>query len=136
MRNCCCRLLRSCKVHRRRVVSIDRFLSMHDTIILNYTSLIYFYFYFYSVFESFLVFNLHSNLDLIEVPGIFYIKSRMSLDLSKWKRLGLYELLSSCRLTAAGKRITRCVFDECEGECEDESLGASCHNGSIEKRIY
>ena len=39
-----------------------------------------------------------------------YTKSRLTLDLSKCKQSGPYELLSSCRLTAASKRITRCVF--------------------------
>ena len=41
-----------------------------------------------------------------------YTKSRLTLDLSKCKQSGPYELLSSCRLTAAGKRIKRCVFAE------------------------
>ena len=41
-----------------------------------------------------------------------YTKSRLTLDLSKCKQSGPYELLSSCRLTAASKRITRCVFAE------------------------
>ena len=40
-----------------------------------------------------------------------YIKSRLTLDLSKCKQSGPYELLSSCHLTAS-KRITRCVFAE------------------------
>ena len=41
-----------------------------------------------------------------------YIESRMSLDLSKCKQSGPCELISNCRLTAAGKRITRYVFDQ------------------------
>ena len=41
-----------------------------------------------------------------------YTKSRLTLDLSKCKQSGPYELLSSCRLEAASKRITRCVFAE------------------------
>ena len=41
-----------------------------------------------------------------------YTKSRLTLELSKCKQSGPYELLSSCRLTAASKRITRCVFTE------------------------
>ena len=39
-------------------------------------------------------------------------KSRLTLDLSKRKQSGPYELLSSCRLTAVSKRIMRCVFAE------------------------
>ena len=54
----------------------------------------------------------HSNLELMKVSSIAYIKSRMSLVFSKFKHSGPYELLSSCRLTAPGKRITHCVFDE------------------------
>ena len=57
-------------------------------------------------------FELHSNLNLMRVSGMAYIKSKMSLDLSKCKQSGPNELLSNCRLTAAGQRITRCVFDE------------------------
>ena len=41
-----------------------------------------------------------------------YTKSRLTLDLSKCKQSVPYELLSSCRLTAASKRITCCVFAE------------------------
>ena len=41
-----------------------------------------------------------------------YTKSRLMLDLSKCKQSGTYELLPSCRLTAANKRITREVFDK------------------------
>ena len=41
-----------------------------------------------------------------------YTQSRLTLDLSKCKQSGPYELLSSCCLTAASKRITRCVFAE------------------------
>ena len=52
----------------------------------------------------------HSNLDLMRVSGMAYTKSRLTLDLSKRKQSGPYELLSSCRLTAASKRITRCVL--------------------------
>ena len=55
---------------------------------------------------------LHLNLDLMRVSGMAYTKSRMFIDHSKCKQSGSYKLTSSCRLTAAGKRITRCVFDE------------------------
>ena len=53
----------------------------------------------------------------MRVSGMTYAKSRWTLDLSKCKQSGLYELLSSCqrlvcRLTAASKRITHCVFAE------------------------
>ena len=48
----------------------------------------------------------------MRVSGMAYTKSRLTLDLSKCKQSGPYELLSSCRLTAASKRITRCVFAE------------------------
>ena len=41
-----------------------------------------------------------------------YTKSRLTLNLSKCKQSGPYELLSSCSLTVASKRITRCVFAE------------------------
>ena len=41
-----------------------------------------------------------------------YTKSRLTLDVSKCKQSGPHELLSSCRLTAESKRITRCVFAE------------------------
>ena len=41
-----------------------------------------------------------------------YTKSRLNLDLSKFKQSGPYELLSNCRLTAASKRISLCVFAE------------------------
>ena len=59
-----------------------------------------------------LVVLLHSNRDLMRVSGMAYAKSRLTLDLSKCKQSGPYELLSSCRLTAASKRIMRCVFAE------------------------
>ena len=52
-------------------------------------------------------FYIHSNLDLMRVLGMSYTKSRLTLDLSKCKQSGPYELLSSCRLAAASKRITR-----------------------------
>ena len=41
-----------------------------------------------------------------------YTQSRLTLDLSKCTQSGPYELLLSCRFTAASKRITRCVFAE------------------------
>ena len=48
----------------------------------------------------------------MRVSSMAYTKLRLTLDLSKCKQSGLYELLSSCRLTAASKLITRCVFAE------------------------
>ena len=41
-----------------------------------------------------------------------YTKSSLTLDRSKCKQSTPYELISSCRLTAASKRISRCVFAE------------------------
>ena len=41
-----------------------------------------------------------------------YTKSRLTLNLSECEQSGPYELLSSCRLTAASKPTTRCVFAE------------------------
>ena len=55
------------------------------------------------------------NLILMIDSGIAYIKSRISLDLLKCKQSVPYELLSSCRLTATGKRI---AFSISGSECE------------------
>ena len=63
----------------------------------------------FMVFINFIF--IHSNLDLMRVSGMAYIKSRISLDLSECKQ-PLTAALLNCSLTAAGKRITRCVFDE------------------------
>ena len=63
-------------------------------------------------YDQDLIRTLHSNLDLMRVSGMAYTKSRLTLDFSKCKQSGPYELLSSCRLTVASKRITRCVFAE------------------------
>ena len=44
--------------------------------------------------------------------GLAYAKWRLSFNVSECKQSGPYEILSTVRLTAAGKRITRCLFDE------------------------
>ena len=54
----------------------------------------------------------HSNLHLARVSVVTYAKWRLSFNISECKQSGPYELLSAVRLTAAGKRITRCLFDE------------------------
>ena len=55
---------------------------------------------------------IHSNLHLTRVSVVAYAKWRLSFNVSKCKQSGPYELLSTIRLTAAGKNITRCLFDE------------------------
>ena len=57
-------------------------------------------------------FVIHSNLHLARVSVVAYAKWRLSFNVSECKQSGPYELLSNVRLTAAGKRITRCLFDE------------------------
>ena len=54
----------------------------------------------------------HSNLHLARVSVVAYAKWRLSFNVSECKQSGPYELLSTVRLTAAGERITRCLFDE------------------------
>ena len=56
--------------------------------------------------------KLHSSLHLARVSVVAYAKWRLSFNVSEWKQSGPYELLSTVRLTAAGKHITRCLFDE------------------------
>ena len=56
--------------------------------------------------------RIHSSLHLARVSVVAYAKWMLSFDVSKCKQSGLYELLSIVRLTAAGKRITRCCFDK------------------------
>ena len=56
--------------------------------------------------------KVHSNLHLARVSVVAYAKWRLSFNVSECKQSGPYELLSIVRLTAAGKRITRCLFDE------------------------
>ena len=56
-------------------------------------------------------FHIHSNLHLAGVSVVTYAKW-LSFNVSECKQSGPYELLSTVRLTAAGKRITRCLFDE------------------------
>ena len=46
-----------------------------------------------------------------------YTKSRLTLELSKCKHSGPYELLSSCRLPAASKHI-RAAFSLSGSECK------------------
>ena len=55
---------------------------------------------------------LHSNLHLARVLVVTYAKWRLFFNVSECKQSGPYELRSTVRLTAAGKRITRCLFDE------------------------
>ena len=52
------------------------------------------------------------DLHLARVSVVAYAKWRLSFNVSECKQSGPYELLSNVRLTAAGKRITRCLFDE------------------------
>ena len=56
--------------------------------------------------------KLHSNLHLARVSVVAYAQWRLSFNVSECKQSGPYELLSAVRLTAAAKRITRCLFDE------------------------
>ena len=56
--------------------------------------------------------DIHSNLHLARVSVVAYAKWRLSSNVSECKQSGPYELLSTVPLTAAGKRITRCLFDE------------------------
>ena len=56
--------------------------------------------------------KLHSNLHLARVSVVAYAKWRLSFNVSECKQSGPYELHSTVCLTAAGKRITRCLFDE------------------------
>ena len=58
------------------------------------------------------LFQVHSSLHLARVSVIAYAKWRLSFNVSECKQSGPYELLSTVRLTAAGKRITRCLVDE------------------------
>ena len=55
---------------------------------------------------------IHSNLHLARVSVVAYAKWRLSFNVSECKQSGPDELLSTVRLTAAGKRSTRCLFDE------------------------
>ena len=62
--------------------------------------------------EHFVALQVHSSLHLARVSVVAYAKWRLSFSVSECKQSGPYELLSTVRLTAAGKRITRCLFDE------------------------
>ena len=64
-----------------------------------------------SLFKNYLA-RVHSNLHLARVSVIAYAKQRLSFNVSECRQSGPYELLSTVRRTAAGKRITRCLFDE------------------------
>ena len=56
--------------------------------------------------------QLHSSLHSARVSVVAYAKWRLSFNVSECKQSGPYKLLSTVRLTAAGKRITHCLFDE------------------------
>ena len=56
--------------------------------------------------------EIHSSLHLARVSIVVYAKWMLSFNVSECKQSGPYELLSTVRLTAAGKSITRCLFDE------------------------
>ena len=58
------------------------------------------------------IISIHSSLDLMKVSGIAYIKSRMSLDLSKCKPSGPYWLAQGTTFKLPSHGITRCVFAE------------------------
>ena len=57
-------------------------------------------------------YTIHWNLHLARVSVVAYAKWRLSFNISECKQLGPYELLSTVRLTVAGKRIKRCLIDE------------------------
>ena len=50
----------------------------------------------------------------------------LSFNVSECKHSGPYELLLTVRLTAAGKRITRCLFDEWKRVRKMPSFSHSC----------
>ena len=56
--------------------------------------------------------QIHSNFYLAGVSVVAYAKWRLSFNVAECKQSGPYELLSTVRLTAAGKRITRYLCDE------------------------
>ena len=56
--------------------------------------------------------QIHSSRYLARVSVVAYAKWMLSFNVSECKQSGPYELLSTVRLTAADKRITRCLFDE------------------------
>ena len=64
----------------------------------------------YRAFIAF--FSIHSSVHLARISVIAYAKWTLPFDVSKCKQSGPCKLLSTCRFTAAGTRITRCVFDE------------------------
>ena len=64
-----------------------------------------------SIFKRYII-VIHSSLHLARVSVVAYAKWMLFFNVSECKQSGPYELLSIVRLTATGKRITRCLFDE------------------------
>ena len=57
----------------------------------------------------------------------------LSFNVSVCKQSGPYELLSTVRLTAAGKRITRCLFNEWKRARDMPSCSHSCRALALER---